>query len=177
MSYCIEKNKTNIVSNEKKTYRSRVVLRVEESPYYLEEQLNIQRFIRLQKWRWGEVQGRPKERMVRASSSIFHRNDVQRRCRWGSIYQWLRESGQPVEEKATTIDKQRRIQDCLKGIGGIVNYCWCDPFLYWKQACYFGHKYRVSQKKHSYKIFGLEIMLFTCSQTLWSCRLWWTPAL
>ena len=26
--------------------------------------------------------------------------------------------------------------------------------------------YRVSQKKHSYKIFGLEIMLFTCSQTL-----------
>ena len=28
--------------------------------------------------------------------------------------------------------------------------------------------YRVSQKKHSYKIFGLEIMLFTCSQTLWS---------
>ena len=25
--------------------------------------------------------------------------------------------------------------------------------------------YRVSQKKHSYKIFGLEIMLFTCSQT------------
>ena len=24
--------------------------------------------------------------------------------------------------------------------------------------------YRVSQKKHSYKIFGLEIMLFTCSQ-------------
>ena len=37
--------------------------------------------------------------------------------------------------------------------------------------------YRVSQKKHSYKIFGLEIMLFTCSQTLWSCRLWWTPAL
>ena len=33
-------------------------------------------------------------------------------------------------------------------------------------------RYRVSQKKHSYKIFGLEIMLFTCSQTLWSCRLW-----
>ena len=29
-------------------------------------------------------------------------------------------------------------------------------------------RYRVSQKKHSYKIFGLEIMLFTCSQTLWS---------
>ena len=28
--------------------------------------------------------------------------------------------------------------------------------------------YRVSQKKHSYKIFGLEIMLFTCLQTLWS---------
>ena len=28
--------------------------------------------------------------------------------------------------------------------------------------------YRVSQKKHSYKFFGLEIMLFTCSQTLWS---------
>ena len=28
--------------------------------------------------------------------------------------------------------------------------------------------YRVSQKKHSYKLFGLEIMLFTCSQTLWS---------
>ena len=30
--------------------------------------------------------------------------------------------------------------------------------------------YRVSQKKNSYKIFGLEIMLFTftCSQTLWS---------
>ena len=26
-------------------------------------------------------------------------------------------------------------------------------------------RYRVSQKKHSYKIFGLEIMLFTCSQT------------
>ena len=25
--------------------------------------------------------------------------------------------------------------------------------------------YRVSQKKPSYKIFGLEIMLFTCSQT------------
>ena len=25
--------------------------------------------------------------------------------------------------------------------------------------------YRVSQKRHSYKIFGLEIMLFTCSQT------------
>ena len=36
--------------------------------------------------------------------------------------------------------------------------------------------YRVSQKKHSYKIFGLEIMLFTCSQSLWSCRLWLTPA-
>ena len=32
--------------------------------------------------------------------------------------------------------------------------------------------YRGSQKKHSYKIFGLEIMLFTCSQTLW-----WTPVL
>ena len=32
--------------------------------------------------------------------------------------------------------------------------------------------YRVSQKKHSYKFFGLEIMFFTCSQTLWSCRLW-----
>ena len=28
--------------------------------------------------------------------------------------------------------------------------------------------YRVSQKKHSFKIFGPEIMLFTCSQTLWS---------
>ena len=28
--------------------------------------------------------------------------------------------------------------------------------------------YRVSHKKHSYKNFGLEIMLFTCSQTLWS---------
>ena len=31
-------------------------------------------------------------------------------------------------------------------------FCTCDT-------------YRVSQKKHSYKIFGLEIMLFTCSQT------------
>ena len=29
----------------------------------------------------------------------------------------------------------------------------------------FKRTYRVSQKKHSYKIFGLEIMLFTCSQT------------
>ena len=28
-----------------------------------------------------------------------------------------------------------------------------------------GVTYRVSQKKHSYKIFELEIMLFTCSQT------------
>ena len=32
----------------------------------------------------------------------------------------------------------------------------------------FRQRYRVSQKKHFYKIFGLEIMLFTCSQTLWS---------
>ena len=31
-----------------------------------------------------------------------------------------------------------------------------------------GISYKVSQKKHSYKIFVLEIMLFTCSQTLWS---------
>ena len=37
------------------------------------------------------------------------------------------------------------------------------------KSCYINSSmYRVSQKKHSYKIFGLKIMLFTCSQTFWS---------
>ena len=40
-----------------------------------------------------------------------------------------------------------------------------DPYMI---QTTLNNTYRVSQKKHSYKIFGLEIMLFTCSQTLWS---------
>ena len=53
-------------------------------------------------------------------------------------------------------------------LGGLKNHKITHLHPYSTMCNVYVTNYRVSQKKHSYKIFGLEIMLFTCLQTLWS---------